>query len=294
MNNTRRKFVSNRYKANATCPCGKDNKNGRFATEKGFEGQYVGHCHDCVKDFWNDDTTLVPLSRVDRQQKINYCLFNWDDVQNTFDENLESNFAKYLCSLFGEEVAISIIERYYLGLWGKDVIFWQIDRKGNVRHGEIIEYNSSGNRQKQSSYRHEIKRKCQLQQCLFGDHLLANYDLPIAVVEAPKTASIMSQILPSFIWLATSSAGNLKKKSDTILGRDVTLFPDQGKYEKWGEIAKEKGFEISKDCEFWFKDGLIAEKDDIADYYLKNHSQHFGPIKVDPHWDQDEYDSIFG
>ena len=104
------------------------------------------------------------------------------------------------------------------------------------------------------------------------------YDLPIAVVEAAKTASIMSKILPCYIWLATSSAGNLKKKSDSILGRDVTLFPDQGKYQQWGEIAKEKGFEISKDCELWFKDGLIAEKDDIADHYLKNHSQHFGPI----------------
>ena len=69
------------------------------------------------------------------------------------------------------------------------------------------------------------------------------------LVEAAKTASIMSKILPCYIWLATSSAGNLKKKSDSILGRDVTLFPDQGKYQQWGEIAKEKGFEISKDCE---------------------------------------------
>ena len=41
---------------------------------------------------------------------------------------------------------------------------------------------------------------------------------------------------------------------------------------------KKKGFEISKDCELWFKNVLIAEKDDIADYYLKKYSQHFEPI----------------
>ena len=51
-----------------------------------------------------------------------------------------------------------------------------------------------------------------------------------------------------------------------------------GKDNKNGRFATEKGFEISKDCELWFKNVLIAEKDDIADYYLKKYSQHFEPI----------------
>ena len=59
---------------------------------------------------------------------------------------------------------------------------------------KIIEYNSEGNRQKQTSYRHEIVRECQFDQCLFGEHLQANKDMLVAVVEAPKTAYIMSQI----------------------------------------------------------------------------------------------------
>lgn len=288
-----RKFASNRYSANRTCPCGKDNRNGRFATERGFEGRPVGHCHDCVKDFWNDDSTLVDLSRVDRQTVVNYCKFNWEDVNNTFDSDLESTFAQFLVNLYGEQVAAAIAETYFLGLWGDKVIFWQVDRKIQVRHGEIIQYNSQGNRQKQTSYRYEKKIECQLDQCLFGEHLLANNSMAVAVVESAKTACIMSQILTGFIWVATSSAGNLKRKSKALIGRDVTLFPDAGKFELWDITAKENGFDISEQCEGWSKDGLIGEKDDIADYYLKNFSQYFGTIKVDPEWDQKEYNSIF-
>ena len=118
MKATIRKFVSNRYKANATCPCGKDNKNGRFATEKGYEGQPVGHCHDCIKDFWLDDSTLVDLSRVDRQTtEVNYCTFGWKDIESTFDFYLESGFAKFLVKTLGEERATAIAKKYLLGIW---------------------------------------------------------------------------------------------------------------------------------------------------------------------------------
>ena len=287
-----RKFASNRYKANSICPCGKDNRNGRFATEKGFEGLPIGHCHDCVKDFWNDDSTLVDLSRVDRQTVVNYCKFDWEDVSNTFDSDLESTFAKFLISLFGEEVAAAIVEKYFLGLWGNKVIFWQVDRQIQVRHGEIIEYNREGKRQKHSSYRYEKKIECQLDQCLFGEHLLANNDKPIAVVEAPKTACAMSKIADGFIWVATSSAGNLKRKSKALIGRRVYLFPDQGQYDNWKVIAEENGFDISDICERWYKDGLIGEKDDVADYHLKNFTQPLDTIKIDPEWDEKEYQDL--
>ena len=284
MKSTLRKFARHRYSANRICPCGKDNRNGRFATERGFEGRPVGHCHDCGEDFWNDEGTLVDVSRVDRQTVVNYCKFDWEDVSNTFDADLESTFAKFLISLFGEEITAAIAEKYFLGLWGNKVIFWQVDRKIQVRHGEIIEYNSGGSRQKHSSYRHEKKIECQLDQCLFGEHLLANNDRPVAVVEAPKTACIMSTIMTDYIWVATSSASNLKRKSKALIGRNVTLIPDQGQYEKWKSIGDENGFNTNDICEDWYKDGLIDEKDDILDYYLKNLSQYFGTVKIDPEW----------
>ena len=46
-----------------------------------------------------------------------------------------------------------------------------------------------------------------LQQCFFGEHLLALYpDKTVAVVESEKSALIASAVFPGLIWLA---AGNL-------------------------------------------------------------------------------------
>ena len=288
MKATIRKFVSNRYKANATCPCGKDNKNGRFATEKGYEGQPVGHCHDCVKDFWNDDSTLVDLSRVDRQTtEVNYCTFGWKDIESTFDFYLESGFAKFLVKTLGEERATAIAKKYLLGIWKGDVIFWQIDKDFRVRHGEIIKYNSDGKRQEQNSYRFVKNIECQLEQCMFGEHLGADNDLPYAVVESAKTAALMGRVLPKYNWVATNSAGQLEKKCKALIGRKVILYPDHNQYDKnwnWKAIGDKYGFEVSKDCENWYKAGLIKAKDDIIDYYLMNYSKVMKPMKIDPEW----------
>ena len=289
MKTTIRKFVSNRYKANAACPCGKDNKNARFATEKGYEGQPVGHCHDCVKDFWPDDTTLVNLSGVDRQtREFNYCSFGWKDIEENFDFSLESGFAKFLLQTVGEKTAKAVVEKYLLGVWEGDVIFWQIDQNFRVRHGEIIKYNSEGKRRKMNSYRHVKNIDCQLEQCLFGEHLGVENDLPYAIVESAKTAVIMSIILPCFNWSATNSAGQLEKKCKALVGKKVTLFPDHNQYDKnsnWKATGDKYGFKVSRDCELWYEAGLIAAKDDIADYYLNGLKTLDEPVKiVDPEW----------
>ena len=63
MKTTIRKFEQNRYSANKYCPCGKSNNDGKFATEKGFKNQFIGHCHGCLKDFWSGSRTLVPFER---------------------------------------------------------------------------------------------------------------------------------------------------------------------------------------------------------------------------------------
>ena len=91
--------------------------------------------------------------------------------------------------------------------------------------------------------------------------------------------------MTDYIWVATSSASNLKRKSKALIGRNVTLIPDQGQYENWKSIGDENGFNTNDICEDWYKDGLIDEKDDILDYYLKNLSQYFGTVKIDPEWD---------
>ena len=78
-------------------------------------------------------------------------------------------------------------------------------------------------------------------------------------------------------------------KCGTLPTISTTLFPDAGFYNDWKKIAVKWGFQISKDCRLG-AEGLIEEGDDIADYYLNKLPE---IEKIDPEWDQQEYDSIF-
>ena len=70
---------------------------------------------------------------------------------------------------------------------------------------------------------------------------------------------------------------------------DITLFPDEGKYHSWNELRLKcdlYGSGISKDCENWFKAGLIEKGEDIADYYLRKYKGKLKPKKIDPDWEE--------
>ena len=51
MENEQYKFDNNRRKVES-CPCGKSNKDGKFATFKGFDNK--GYCHSCDETFFPD------------------------------------------------------------------------------------------------------------------------------------------------------------------------------------------------------------------------------------------------
>jgi hypothetical protein len=314
---THRVFGKYRYTDNRTCPCGLDNRKGKFATEKGYAGQPVGHCHSCAKDFWADSDFKIE-QRVADVKPVEFCRPQTQDLEGSFDYDLSSGFAQFLIETFGIEKATEAVEKYYLGVYdstdGVDhkhpsTIFWQIDQESELRCGKIITYKDDGHRDKaiNPNWWHSInKRDCQVHQCFFGEHLIPDYDLPIAVVEAAKTAIIMSIVNPSFIWISSEGATNLTdNKCHSIYAYDVTLFPDAGWYDGaqsnrkyWKPIAEKFEFEISRECELWEEQGLINDGDDIADYFLRMPAKVKLPpdidiVKVDTEWNQKEYDDIF-
>jgi len=154
---------------------------------------------------------------------------------------------------------------------------------------------SNGKRDKQQYTRRWMHNDCNLEQCFFGDHLIPDSDLPIAVCESAKTAVIMSIKNPAYIWLSSEGLTGLSiDKCKSIIDYDVTLYPDASFYENWNEKAVSYDFQISKDCERWAKAGLINDKDDIADYYLNKHPlSDYQIVKIDPDWNQEEYNNIF-
>jgi len=164
------------------------------------------------------------------------------------------NFVRFLCEILTDEQIHSIGENYALGATkNKEVIFWQIDMKGKVHTDKIMQYNpETGRRLKHESgaidWVHNKLKKSgtlpedyNLQQCFFGEHLLKIYpDKKVAIVESEKSAIIASCIFPDLVWLAAGNLNGLSlEKCQVLKGRNVTLFPDLGAFEKWSEKTSE-------------------------------------------------------
>lgn len=144
-------------------------------------------------------------------------------------------------------------------------IFWQIDEHGRVHAGGIIHYGTDGHRLKDGAHMgkmwvHSImKRKgllpdsWQLSQCLFGLHRLPLHHTghyPVCVVEAEKTALILTVENPCCVWLATGGSANFNERTLAPLkGIPVTYMPDNDEaFAKWEAKAEElnaKGWNLT-------------------------------------------------
>lgn len=225
---------------------------------------------------------------------------------NLFKASLQeydrNNFVKYLTGLFGLEITNQLITRYFIGTSkhkhinkefpghqseSGSCIFWEIDTNGKIRTGKIMLYNpETGKRVKQPfnhvSWVHNWinQPKYELLQCFFGEHLLQDKTMPVAIVESEKTAIIASVYLPRFIWLAAGMKGGLNIDKCSILkGRNVTLFPDIKAYSDWtkkanklSDIARVRVSDLleSKASPAEREQGL-----DIADYLIRFDWQQF-------------------
>ncbi|MEI6141508.1 MAG: DUF6371 domain-containing protein [Mariniphaga sp.] len=199
----------------------------------------------------------------------------------------QNNFVLFLIKLFGNQITSDLLEKYGIGTsnhWPGATVFWQIDLNGNIRTGKIMLYNpATGKRVKDSNskiyWMHKSigKSDFELQQCLFGEHLLFGNNKQAAIVESEKTAIIASIYFPQYVWLATGGLSNLTdEKCIHLKGRSVTLFPDLNGFEKWNLKRKELSrkipgtcFKISKLLENSATEKEKEEGCDIADYLIK-------------------------
>lgn len=211
----------------------------------------------------------------------------------------ENNFVQFLTDKFGADAAGQAISRYFIGSskhWqGAATTFWQIDRKGNIRAGKVMLYNpENGKRIKDSknsiSWVHSMVKfpDFTLQQCFFGEHLLADKSKTAAIVESEKSAIIGSIYWPEFIWLATGGLDGLNAAKFSILnGRTVIIFPDlskpkegkQSAFEIWSSKARDfqniASIKISDLLEREATDQERIDGLDIADYLLRFKPEEF-------------------
>ena len=154
--------------------------------------------------------------------------------------------------------------RYHLGC-SRDggVIFWQIDTLGQIFDGKIMYYRPDCHRDHErhpqwvsNRLKHhylgddkELIASIPSCHCLFGTHLLSladgadNADT-MAVVEAEKTAVILSEHYPAYLWLAAGGLFELTaEKLFPLHHHRIVLFPDTDPdlkaYTHWYEVAHE-------------------------------------------------------
>lgn len=271
-----------------TCPCGKNNKDGKFSPYVGLVN--YGFCHSCGQTFLppieQEQNTTAKTPIAPRPPKIEkpISLIQVEVFKKSLSNYDQNNFVKFLIERFGTATAKELISKYYLGTskhWSGANVFWQIDSNGKIRTGKIMLYNATdGKRIKQPKdcvqWVHKVTQQSEfeLKQCLFGEHLLKDLTKPIAIVESEKTALISSIYLPKFIWLATGGKTNLTAEKINVLnGRKVVLFPDLNCFNEWQNKAKEfsKSMFVSV-SDLLERKATADEKKaglDLADYLLK-------------------------
>ena len=260
-------FEGDRQKAKL-CPCGKDNKDGKFSPFKGYKDK--GYCFSCGETFFpgvapkrtsNNSKPIIKKTLIKKPEPhstIPIAFFL--ETLNCYENN---NFTLFLEELVGVAASKEAVARYYVGtsnFWPNATVFWQAAKSNTgkeIRSGKIIQYNiipsmtsnigKDCKRNKNNNiplkWAHKLlgEREYKLKQCLFGEHLLTkDFSIPIAVCESEKTAVIASIYLPQFIWLAAGCLTNLNNlKCKVLTGRKIILFPDLNGFELWTKKAKE-------------------------------------------------------
>lgn len=194
-------------------------------------------------------TLYHPASMVQESMSINsqFCRAVVNSGYLTFDQMLNATY------------------RYRLGASKNGgVIFWELDNKGWPHDGKIMYYRPDCHRVKNTnptwvSYllakrAGQKKGEYTTSHCFFGLHLIQGVQecrsgrssdiTPIAVVEAEKTAVILSEHYPQYIWLAAGGKGQIQiDKFRPLRGRKVILFPDTdpdgSTFKNWSDKAKE-------------------------------------------------------
>ena len=171
--------------------------------------------------------------------------------------SMDSQFCEAVvsCGYLTQEQMLHAACHYRLGASRQGgVIFWQIDQEGRVRDGKVMYYlpNCHRNKAHKPTWVSYLLRRRdpfpnaahETSHCFFGLHLVSPHCCTVAVVEAEKTAVILSELYPQYIWLASGGLGEVQPdKFRALRGCKVILFPDTDPdgiaYSRWSNAAEE-------------------------------------------------------
>lgn len=238
--------------------------------------------HYSPKQYFNDNAIykrpFIPIHTKAPEPKKSISFIDSNIFVKSLNCYQKNNLINYLISKFGTERINKLIETYFIGTAKNGgTIFWQIDTKNKIRTGRIITYHiDKPNRNKDISINWVHKalklNDYNLQQCLFGEHLLNNDTRSVGIVESEKTALIASLFFPDYVWIASGGKQYFKLIANckALKNRDVVLFPDLNAFDEWNERAKKLPFKVEV-SDLLEKNATELDKNkgyDIADYLL--------------------------
>lgn len=246
------------------CPqCGKKRFVKYVETETGhYADSKYGRCDrqdSCGYKLHPNNNSIVNYNYVPpKPKKPTYI--DKEILQKTLTKYEINPFITYLHSHYGKNEVNATIDKYKVGTSNRfnySTVFWQMDNTGNIRSGKIMAYDiTTGKRVKKEdgspliSWAHTALNipEFNLNQCLFGLHLLSESIKQVAIVESEKTAVIMSIEFPQYTWMATASLNGFKYDLlEPLRNKEIIAFPDKGGYEKWRSTAdnlNKVGFDI--------------------------------------------------
>lgn len=263
------KFDKNRNRVKH-CPCGKDNKDGKFVPYVGFENK--GYCHSCGEIFlpelpkteqWNVPQPKQYIKpKVQPQKKIDFI----PDV--IFKEQLSSgmhlynqnHFIQWLGSAkrgefaFDTQTIQTLIQSYFLGNSNKDkykgwVLFSYININGNIQDIKAMNYNPiTGKRIKELKNVFFIGKEilnnheANTDRCVYGEHLLMGNNKLVRIFESEATATYTAPFYPDSVCIATGGKNGCKwidkEKCRVLQERTVILYPDIDAHNEWEQRAE--------------------------------------------------------
>lgn len=161
---------------------------------------------------------------------------SWLSAKSSFCRAVEQ------CGLLTHRQMVHAALRYRLGRSKDDaVIYWQIDQLGQIHDGKLMWYGPDCHRIKGKNatwamyllkdYFKIPQDTFQATHVFFGLHLLSSSisqdTATVCIVEAEKTAVILSELYPQYIWLAAGGLFELQpQKFLSLKHYKVVLFPD--------------------------------------------------------------------
>ncbi len=274
------KFDKKRHRVKL-CPCGKDNKDGKFVPYVGFENK--GYCHSCGETFlpelpkfdnWNDSQpTRFIKPKVQRQKQIDFIpdtLFK-EQLMNGKHLYNENHFIQWLGNAqrgefaFDEKTISYLIESYFIANSSKYkgwVLFPYIDINGKIRDIKAIDYNPTTGK-RIATKNGDSQNRCffigkeiinnteaNTDRCFFGEQLLKENNKLVRIFESEATATYSAPYFSDSVCIATGGNNGCKwtekGKCSVLQGRTVILYPDIDAHEDWEQKAEIlRGYGIS-------------------------------------------------